>query len=86
LDKIISARLDPAAVDEMNRAARRLGVTKKRFLEEAIRLRAQQIVSGAAGDVWAETSGAWRRNEPVSTTVRRSRRAFNRAFNRHHGR
>ncbi|NWG13383.1 MAG: hypothetical protein HXY20_07615 [Acidobacteria bacterium] len=85
MDKIVSARLDPAAVDEMNRAARLLGITKKRFLEEAIRLRAQQIASGEASDVWAQTSGAWKRDEPVATTIRRSRRAFNRAFKRHHG-
>ena len=86
MDKIFSTRLDEAILDELNRVTRRLGVTKRRFLEEAIRLRAQQ--SGAAGDadVWAETLGAWRRRESAPAIVRRARRAFRRSFLRHHRR
>ena len=59
---------------------------KRRFLEEAIRLRAQQ--SGAAGDadVWAETLGAWRRRESAPATIRRIRKRFRQSFQRHHRR
>jgi hypothetical protein len=86
MDKVFSTRLDEATLDELNRVTRRLGITKRRFLEEAIRLHAQQ--SGAAGDadVWAETLGAWRRRESARTTVRRIRQRFRQSFQRHHRR
>jgi hypothetical protein len=83
LEKIFSARLDEAALDEMERVTRRLKMTKRKFLEEAIHLRAQQL--GEAGaDVWSETLGAWRRRERPETTIRKARREFRRAFLRHH--
>jgi len=43
MDKVFSARLDEAVVDKMNRLARRLRITKRQFLEEPIRSRAQQV-------------------------------------------
>ena len=46
MEKIFSARLDEAALDEMERVTRRLKMTKRRFLEEAIHLRAQQLGGG----------------------------------------
>ena len=58
MDKIFSTRLDEAVLDELNRVTRRLGVTKRRFLEEAIRLRADQAGTTGDADVWAETLGA----------------------------
>ena len=84
MDKIFSARLDEAALHEMNQAVRRLGITKKRFLEEAIRRRAQQAGAGAGADIWAETLGAWKRKEAPEQTRAAARRAFQRSFERHH--
>jgi hypothetical protein len=84
MEKIFSARLDEAILDELDRVTRRLGVTKKQFLEEAIRLRAQQVSSDTEKDVWAETSGAWKRAEEPQATIRKARRAFRRSFDRHH--
>jgi hypothetical protein len=81
MDKILSARLDESAIEELDRMSRRLGLTKKRFLEEAIRLRAAQAAEET--DVWSETSGAWRRRESTPTTIRRARRAFEDSAGRH---
>jgi len=75
--------LDEAALDEMERVTRRLKMTKLRFLEEAIHLRAQQP-DAAGADVWSETLGAWKRNERPEATIRGARREFRRAFTRHH--
>jgi predicted transcriptional regulator len=83
MEKIFSARLDEAILDELDRVTRRLGMTKKQFLEEAIRLRAQQLNGEAEVDVWAETLGAWKRAESPQTTIRTARRAFQRSFGRH---
>ena len=84
MEKIFSARLDEAVLDELNRVTRRLRMTKKQFLEEAIRLRAHQLGGEADADVWTETSGAWQRAEAPETTIRKARRAFQRSFGRHH--
>ena len=84
MDKVFSARLDEAAIDVMNRITRRLGISKKRFIEEAIRLRAQSAENVAGADVWAETAGVWKRSETVERTVRHSRSRFRNAWLRRH--
>jgi hypothetical protein len=84
LDKVFSARLDVAAIDALTRAAKRLGMTKKEFLESAIRLRVRQVEEADGSDVWEETSGAWQREETVETTRKRARSAFEKGFRRHH--
>jgi hypothetical protein len=86
MDKVFSTRLDEATLDELNRVTRRLGVTKRRFLQEAIRLRARQSDAAGDVDVWQETLGAWRRREGASTTIRRIRKQFRQSFHRHHDR
>ena len=84
MDKVFSARLDETAIDELSRCARQLGLSKKQFLEEAIRLRAGQTGTGVGADVWAETAGAWNRGEPVAATIRKARKECRNAFSRHH--
>ena len=86
MQKIFSTRLEEATLHELGRATRKLGISKRQFLEEAIRLRAAGIDRHAGGDVWAETLGAWSRAERPETTVNRARRAFRRTFDRHHQR
>jgi hypothetical protein len=83
MDKVFSTRLDETIVDELTRMSRRLGISKKQLLEEAIRLRAGRASAGAA-DVWAETCGAWRRRETPAATIRKTRRAFEAGMQRHH--
>lgn len=82
MDKICSARLDLAVVDEMDRTVRQLGITKKQFLEEAIKLRVNQAQNDIHSDVWGETLGAWIRNESPETTVEQTRKAFRESFER----
>ena len=84
MEKIFSARLSEAVLDELDRVTRQLGITKKQFLEEAIHLRAQQLSGETGVDIWAETLGAWKRKEKTETTIRRARRSFQRSFERHH--
>ena len=86
MDKVLSARLDETVVDELDRATKRRGITKKQFLEEAIRLHAGRAESGEAADVWADTCGAWRRRESPRTTIRTVRAVFNEAMLRRHRR
>ena len=82
MDRILSARIDASTFDELDRTSRRLGMTKKRFLEEAIRLRAANA-SSEAEDVWEATCGAWQRREAPAATVRRIRAVFESGMRRH---
>ena len=82
MQKIFSARLDEAALDEMDRVTRKLRMSKRQFLEEAIHLRARGLTAEHGDDVWSETLGAWRRDEKPETTIRRARQAFRRTFDR----
>ena len=86
MDRVFSTRLDERTIDDLKRITKRLGLTKKRFLEEAIRLRAASADEREAGDVWADTSGAWQRRESPRTTISRARRAFEQSVHRHHRR
>ena len=80
----MSSRLDESVVTLLTRLAHELGASKKHVLEEAIRQYAARAGSIAATDVFAQTAGAWRRDEPPATTATRARRAFREGMRRHH--
>lgn len=84
MQRIFSARLDEAALDEMERVTQKLKMTKRQFLEEAIHLRARQLAEEEGGDIWSETLGAWNRREKGETTIHKVRKEFERSFGRHH--
>lgn len=82
MQKVFSARLDEAVIDEMERVTRKLKMTKRRFLEEAISRQAKDLAGADESDVWSETLGAWRRKETPAATIRRARRSFEKSFTR----
>jgi len=84
MDKVSSARVDEAVLDEMHRLTRKLGITKRQFLEEAIRSRAHESSRDDHADIWAETVGACNRKEGAIALIRTARRRFQRSFERHH--
>lgn len=86
MDKVFSTRLDETVVNELSRVSKRLGITKKQFLEEAIRQQVSRMAEGEILDVWAETCGVWKRRESPRTTIRKARRAFEASAARHHRR
>jgi hypothetical protein len=81
MDRVLTARIDPKILDELNEVTRRLGISKKRFLEEAIRLRAAQ--EECRPDVWAETAGAWERDESPEETIEAIRESFRKNWRRY---
>jgi Ribbon-helix-helix protein, copG family len=84
--KALSIRLDETTVDALDRATKRLGISKRQFLEEAIRQQASRMTADDTFDVWAETCGVWKRREPPRATIRKARRAFEASMLRHHQR
>ncbi len=85
MQKIFSARLDEALLNEMDRVTRRTGMTKRQFVEEAIRARARELSTPTGADVWDETRGAWKRREAPASTIRKARSAFRRSIERGQG-
>lgn len=84
MDKIFSTRLNESVVVELERVTKRCGMTKKRFLEEAIHAHARQLSADEDSDVWSETFGAWKRKQSAGQTVKKARNAFRKTFQRHH--
>jgi hypothetical protein len=82
MDKVLSARLDESAIAELEQATRQLRITKKKFLEDAIREYARQVRTSDS-TIWADTFGAWNRKEKPEKTVDRARDTFRRNFERH---
>jgi hypothetical protein len=84
MDKVFSARIDEAVLRELDVATGRLGMTKKAFLEKAIRLAAANLGQAANDEIWESAFGAWQREESAEETVARAKNAFRKAASRHH--
>ncbi len=76
MDKIFSTRIDEVVLNKISLLAHRLHVSKKKVIEGAIDLYAQQMANEADMDVLAKTSGAWKRKESAQETVARAKNAF----------
>jgi len=77
--RLFSTRLDEALIDRLDRAARRLGTSKQRLVEQALRAHLHQLIGGEddeEDDLLTRTSGAWKRREKPAATVRKVRGAF----------
>lgn len=83
MDRVFSTRLDETIVDELNRETKRLGISKKKFLEDAIHQKIARAGDGDQADLWEETCGAWRRRGSPEATIGRARRAFEASVRRH---
>lgn len=79
MDRVISARLDEKIIEELDFATKRLRMTKKQFLEEAIRLRAKETRLEETLRIIDESFGAWKRDDETIdetvATIRASRAA-----------
>ena len=82
MEKAFSTRLPEEVIEELEQASRRLGITKKQFLEEAIRMRAAKISRERAHEIIENSFGAWQRDEPPEETVAGIKRAFREAGDR----
>lgn len=70
MDKVLSARLDEKVIEELDFAVKKLHMTKKQFLEEAIRLRAKETRIEETLRVIDESFGAWKReDETIDETL-----------------
>jgi hypothetical protein len=82
MDKVLSTRLPEEVIDELEEAAQRLGITKKQFIEEAIRLRAREASRERVHEIIARAAGAWKREERPEETIGEITDSFRRAWRR----
>jgi len=82
MDKIISARVDESIAYLIDSLAHTLGTSKKRVIEDAITSYSQKLSEQHELDAFAETCGAWQRNEKTETTVQQARESFRAAYKR----
>ncbi|MBS0617089.1 MAG: ribbon-helix-helix protein, CopG family [Spirochaetes bacterium] len=78
---VFSARLDKSLAAKVNAAVRKNRLTKKQFLEEAIRDKLVKLA--ATDDVLLESFNAWHRSETPEKTLQNIRGEFNKNFRRH---
>ena len=76
MDKIISARIDESAANQIGNLARRLHTSKKCVLERALEMYAAHVGQGEEADVFEQTCGAWHRKEHAAEIVKNTRQAF----------
>jgi len=81
--KVISESIDAEAAALMDRVTEFLGISRRQFLEEAIRMRAERDEREVTRRVIRETAGAWVRDEPPEETVRRIREQSAREWERY---
>jgi len=83
VDKILSARVDETILNKISFLAQRLHLSKKKVIEGAVQMYAQRMESAGDMNVFAQTSGAWKRDEPMDQTVSRAKSAFRKSMQRH---
>ena len=82
MDKILSARVDELILNKISFLAHKLHVSKKKIIEGAVQAYAQKMESAADIDVFTQTSGAWKRKEPVDQVVNHNKSAFRQSMKR----
>lgn len=83
MDKVISSRVSEAVAHQIELISKRLKISKKKVIEEAVLAYAKQTAREGDLDVFARTSGAWKRQESPATTVKKARKAFQDSMKRH---
>ena len=81
---VFSARIDRALAAKVNAAVRKSRMTKKQFIEEAIRDKLSKME--ATDDVLLASFKAWKRDETPAQIREQIRSEFNASFGRHHQR
>ncbi|MGB3975716.1 MAG: ribbon-helix-helix protein, CopG family [bacterium] len=83
MDKILSTRLDEKVILQIDRLSKQLRVSKKKVIEDAVKLYVDKVEKHKKTDILQETHGIWSRDELAETTVRKSRNMFNNSMKRH---
>ena len=81
MDRLFSTRIDEATAQTLESLAIALRTSKKRIVEDAIRLYSESVEQKP--DPLDQSFGAWRRAEPPAELHRQMRAAFEESMRRH---
>ena len=82
MDKIMSARVDEAVARQIGMLAKKLKITRKAVIENAIRVYSNTIEAEHDVDPLTHAFGCWKREEPPEETVKRVRGEFRKSQER----
>lgn len=80
----MSTRVDESVTFLLDHLAKKLHKSKKNIVETALRSYSEKINGQNDSDIFKETCGAWKRDEPASVTIKKTRKAFHSSFTRHY--
>lgn len=83
MDKIMSTRMDEAVIRHIGMLAKKLGMSKKSVIENAVRYYAEKIQAEEGFDVLTHTFGSWQRDEPPGEIVESIKRSMRKSQERH---
>ncbi len=82
MDKILSARVDEMILNKISFLAQKLHVSKKKVIEGAVEMYVQKMESTGDRNIFEQTSGAWKRKEPIDQTVSHAKSVFRKSMGR----
>ena len=82
MDKIFSTRLDEDLIRRIDRFVRDRSISKKKFIEKALREYLDHVGEKMEDDIIDSSFGAWERDETPSETWSQARQVFNKGFRR----
>ena len=84
MDKILSARVDEGVFNKISLLAQRLHLSKKKIIESAVQLYAQRMETSHPLDIFAQTSGAWKRRQSSAQLIKKAKNEFQKSMRRYH--
>ena len=83
MDQVFSTRLDKDLIKKMNRFIQEKSITKKSFVEKAIRSLLNRKPNEEELDIIDRSFGAWKRYESASETWAKGRKTITGGLDRH---
>jgi len=83
MDKIFSTRMDESVINTVDMLAHRLKTSKKNIIEMAVQMYEKSVKEKKKIDVFAQTWGAWKRNETATQIVDKAKATFRQSMKRH---
>ena len=84
MDEILSVRVDESVLSHRGNLAKQLHQSKKSILKNAILFYVSQVKKENHQNVFDCAFVAWKRDEEISATVKKSQDSFNKSIVRHH--
>jgi len=83
MDKIMSARIDEIVIQRIGMLAKRLNMTKKAVIENAVQYYATKVEFEQQVDLFEHTCGSWKRRETAASIVQDIKQKMRRSQERY---